>query len=111
MKVCWWPRVDGFIVSLPDCSAQLFLLGKLENLEKYGLYNFRKSGDSVYIGDGIDEIKIKFDGMEYRFLCTLFRGDCWILHALIKKSRKLKQNNKGIAKKRKRELENYYNKR
>src|SRR3989344_4355794 len=95
--------VGEFIDELPAKTQKKFVRD-FELVEKYGtqFINMKKLE-----GNGLYEIRVRYNKIAYRILCVVRGATCWLLHAFIKKSNKTPLRDIGTALARMKDLDSY----
>lgn len=109
LKIAFFPDGDAgpvkeFLAALhaERPKARLKLAFDLEVLRFHGL---RASPISVRpMGEGLWELKRRYDGIHYRIFFCVEQGRVWLLHALEKKSAKTPWSDLELARRRMREV-------
>lgn len=96
-------HVGEFIEELP-AKTQKKIIRDLELVEKYGT---RFANMKKLKGNGLYEIKIRYNKIAYRIFCVIRDASCWLLHAFVKKSNSTPLREISTALYRSRELDNY----
>lgn len=86
--------VEDFLNELTP-KAHKKVTKRLEYLETYGLVASLQIGTiekiKSYKKYKLYEYKIKHDRLEYRFLCHIDKDECKLVHAFVKKTRRIRQ--------------------
>jgi phage-related protein len=109
LKIAFFPDgdsgpVNDFLAALDveRPEARLKLAFDLEVLRFHGP---RASPISVRpMGDGLWELKRRYDGVQYRIFFCVDQGRVWLLHAIEKKSAKTSWSDLDLARRRMREV-------
>lgn len=77
--------VANFINSIERVKTRKKILSAIERLRDYELQSLLRTQDVKKIKDGLFELRVSYDGQEFRiFFCT-YKARYWLLHGFIKK--------------------------
>jgi len=90
MEVKYVPQFIKELKKIKDNEIKLFILAKIEIIEKNGLYQMQVTHDVSYIKNyDLFELRVGKKSRNYRILCTIKNNHCWLLHLFFKKTQQI----------------------
>lgn len=105
MEVRTLEGVSFFIQEIPDKKAQIKIYDIIELIKENGLYALRKTKDVRHYSDyDFDAIRVRNNKINYRIICIVHSGICYLYHSFRKNTRKTEKKDLETSYKRKQEL-------
>jgi len=90
MEVKYVPQFLKELKKIKDNEAKLFILAKIEIIEKNGLHQMQMTHDASYIKNhDLYEVRVGKKSRNYRILCTIKNNQCGLLHLFLKKTQQI----------------------